>query len=65
MKKSLPPNDETAYGSRDVGCKPAIYQMHCAFVLGPGLQGMPISLCFWEWGWPKRGNAHITVTSPL
>ena len=23
---------------------------------------MPISLGFWEWGCPKRGDAHITVT---
>ena len=23
---------------------------------------MPISLGFWEWGWRKRGGAHITVT---
>ena len=23
---------------------------------------MPISLGFWEWGSPKRGDAHITVT---
>ena len=23
---------------------------------------MPISLGFWEWGCPKRGGAHITVT---
>ena len=27
-----------------------------------GLQGMPISLGFWEGGCPKRGDAHITVT---
>ena len=35
------------------------------FGLGPGLglQGMPISLGFWEWGCPKRGDAHITVTA--
>ena len=46
MKKSLPPNDETAYCSRDDGGKPAIYLMHCTFVLGSGLQGMPISLGF-------------------
>ena len=26
---------------------------------------MPISLGFWEWGCPKRGNAHNTVTSAL
>ena len=23
---------------------------------------MPISLGFWEWGCPKRGDAHVTVT---
>ena len=23
---------------------------------------MPTSLRFWEWGCPKRGDAHITVT---
>ena len=23
---------------------------------------MPISLGFWEWGCPKCGDAHITVT---
>ena len=28
-----------------------------------GLQGMPISLGFWEWGCPKRGNAHNIVTA--
>ena len=26
---------------------------------------MPISLGFWEWGFPKRGDAHITVTPGL
>ena len=26
---------------------------------------MPISLGFWEWGCPKRRDAHITGTSPL
>ena len=26
---------------------------------------MSISLGFWEWGWPKRGDAHITVTFAL
>ena len=26
---------------------------------------MSISLGFWKWGWPKRGDAHITVTSAL
>ena len=26
---------------------------------------MPISLGFWEWGCPKRGDAHTTVTAPL
>ena len=31
--------------------------------LGLGLQGMPISLGFWEWGFPNRGDDHITVTS--
>ena len=25
---------------------------------------MPISLGFWEWGCPKRVDAHITVTAP-
>ena len=25
---------------------------------GLGLQGMPRSLVFWEWGCPKRGDAH-------
>ena len=30
--------------------------------IGLGLQGMPISLGSWEWGCPKRGDAHITVT---
>ena len=25
---------------------------------------MPISPGFWEWGCPKRGDAHITVTAP-
>ena len=24
---------------------------------------MPISLGFWEWGCPKREDAHITVTA--
>ena len=24
---------------------------------------MPITLLFWEWGCPKRGDAHITVTA--
>ena len=33
--------------------------------LGLGLQGMPISLGFWEWGCPKLGNAPITVTAQL
>ena len=27
-----------------------------------GLQGIPILLGFWEWGCPKRGDTHITVT---
>ena len=36
---------------------------HITFVrVGLGLQGMNISLGFWEWGCPKRGNAHITMT---
>ena len=26
---------------------------------------MPISLGFWEWRWPKRGDAHIIVTVPF
>ena len=26
---------------------------------------MSISLGFWEWGFPKRGDAHITVTPGL
>ena len=26
---------------------------------------MPISLEFWEWGCPKRWDAHITVTGGL
>ena len=26
---------------------------------------MSISLWFWEWGWPKRGDAHLSVTSTL
>ena len=30
---------------------------------GLELQGMPISLEFWERGCPKRGDAHITVTA--
>ena len=30
---------------------------------GLGLQGMPGSLVFWEWGCPKRVDAHITVTA--
>ena len=25
---------------------------------------MPISLGFWEWGCPKRGDAHIPITAP-
>ena len=33
--------------------------------LGLGLQRMLISLGFWEWGWPKRGDAYINVTSAL
>ena len=33
------------------------------FGLELGLQGMPISLEFWEWGCPKCGDAHITVTA--
>lgn len=33
--------------------------------LGLGLQGMPTSLRFWEWGYPKRGDAHITPTTAL
>ena len=28
------------------------------------IQGMPTSLGFWEWGCPKRGDAHITGTPP-
>ena len=26
---------------------------------------MPISLGFWEWGCPKRGDAHTTVAAPI
>ena len=33
------------------------------FGLGLGLQGMSISLGFWEWGCPKCKDAHITVTA--
>jgi len=31
--------------------------------LGNMKKGMPISLRFWEWGCPKRRDAHITVTA--
>ena len=34
------------------------------FGLGLGLQGMPVSLGFWEWGCPKCGDVHITVSMP-
>ena len=37
-------------------------QLPLRFGLGLVLKGMPISLGFWEWGFPKRGDAHITVT---
>ena len=32
-------------------------------LFGLGLQGMLISLGFWEGGCPKQGDAHITVTA--
>ena len=43
------------------------FPYHLSDVLGLGLrlglQGMPISLGFWQWGCRKREDAHITVTA--
>ena len=30
--------------------------------IGLGIQGMPVSLGFWEWGCTKRGDTYITET---
>ena len=44
-----------------MGIPLSYYLGELGFGLRLGLQGMPILVEFWEWGCPKRVDAHITL----